>query len=176
MIKKKKKNHFIWRTREYLKFHRLSGATFYDWINTIYQFIKSFLDTKWFEEYGAFKGNFLNLSLKCVLCAFIRMASWRRFLLHTQYTIILLKSEKTSLNAHLSHDLVLWLTLKALRKTASENVVCLCRLLNILADFSNLFLHTGKQYGPRSDCSWSGSTLFAKMTFKITSRWQSRRQ
>ena len=40
------------------------------------------------------------------------------------------------------------LTLKAPRKTASENVVCLCRLLN-----SNLFLHTGKQCGPRSDCS-----------------------
>ena len=37
------------------------------------------------------------------------------------------------------------LTLKALRKTASENVVYSCRLLNILADFSNLFLHTGKQ-------------------------------
>ena len=36
------------------------------------------------------------------------------------------------------------LTLKAPRKTASENVVCLCHLLNILADFSNLFLHTGK--------------------------------
>ena len=32
------------------------------------------------------------------------------------------------------------LILKAPRKTASENVVCLCRLLNILADFSNLFL------------------------------------
>ena len=31
------------------------------------------------------------------------------------------------------------LTLKAPRKTASENVVCLCRLLNILANFSNLF-------------------------------------
>ena len=31
------------------------------------------------------------------------------------------------------------LTLKTPRKTASENVVCLCRLLNILADFSNLF-------------------------------------
>ena len=31
------------------------------------------------------------------------------------------------------------LTLKAPRKIASENVVCLCRLLNILADFSNLF-------------------------------------
>ena len=56
------------------------------------------------------------------------------------------------------------LTLKAPRKTASENVVCLCRLLNILANFSNLFLHTGKQCGPRSG---SGSTLFAKMTFKI---------
>ena len=40
------------------------------------------------------------------------------------------------------------LTLKAPRKTASENVNCLCRLLNILADFSNLFLHTGKQCGP----------------------------
>ena len=46
-----------------------------------------------------------------------------------------------------------WLTLKTPRKTASENVVCLCRLLNILADFSNLFLHTGKQCGPWSDCS-----------------------
>ena len=45
------------------------------------------------------------------------------------------------------------LTLKAPRKTASENVVCLCRLLNTLADFSNLFLHTGKQCGPWSDCS-----------------------
>ena len=45
------------------------------------------------------------------------------------------------------------LTLKAPRKTASENVVCLCRLLNILANFPNLFLHTGKQCGPRSDCS-----------------------
>ena len=45
------------------------------------------------------------------------------------------------------------LTLKAPRKTASQNAVCLCRLLNILADFSNLFLHTGKQCGPRSDCS-----------------------
>ena len=31
------------------------------------------------------------------------------------------------------------LTLKAARKSASENVICLCRLLNILANFSNLF-------------------------------------
>ena len=31
------------------------------------------------------------------------------------------------------------LTLKAPRNTASENVVCLCRLLNILANFSKLF-------------------------------------
>ena len=28
------------------KFHRLPGATFYDCINTIYQFIKPFLDNK----------------------------------------------------------------------------------------------------------------------------------
>ena len=45
------------------------------------------------------------------------------------------------------------LALKTPRKPASENVVCLCRLLNIHANFSNLFLHTGKQCGPRSDCS-----------------------
>ena len=32
------------------------------------------------------------------------------------------------------------LTLKAPRKTASENVVCLCHLLNIFANFSKLFL------------------------------------
>ena len=39
-----------------MKFYRLSGATFYDYINTMYEFIKSFLDDKLsvFEEYGAF--------------------------------------------------------------------------------------------------------------------------
>ena len=41
-------------------------------------------------------------------------------------------------------DKNLYLTLKTSRKPASENVR-LCRLLNILANFSNLFLHTGKQ-------------------------------
>ena len=51
------KNHFISRTRDKLKFYRLVGATFYDCINTIYQFIKPFLDNKMsiFEEYGDFK-------------------------------------------------------------------------------------------------------------------------
>ena len=44
-------------------------------------------------------------------------------------------------------------TLKAPRKPAYENVICLCRLPNIPANFSNLFLHTSKQCGPRSD--WS---------------------
>ena len=36
----------------------LSGATFYNCIYTVYQFIKPFLDNKMsiFEEYGAFKG------------------------------------------------------------------------------------------------------------------------
>ena len=42
------------------------------------------------------------------------------------------------------------LNLKAPRKTASENVVCLCRLLNILANFSKLFLHTGSNEYPQS--------------------------
>ena len=40
------------------------------------------------------------------------------------------------------------LTLKMPRKPASENVFYLCHLLNILANFSNLFLDTGKQCGP----------------------------
>ena len=64
------------------------------------------------------------------------------------------------------------------RKPASETVICLCRLLNILANFTNLFLHTGKHVDPDQTAPrgavWSGSTLFAKMTFNITSRWQSR--
>ena len=45
----------------------------------------------------------------------------------------------------------LFITLKTPRKP--ENVVCLCRQLKILANFSNLFLHTGIQCGPRSNCS-----------------------
>ena len=52
------------------------------------------------------------------------------------------------------------LTLKALRKPASENVVCLYPLLDILANFSNLFLLTGKQCGPRSDCSYRSSLIW----------------
>ena len=42
--------------RDKLKFYRLSDATFYDRVNTTYQFIKPFLDNKMsiFEEYGAF--------------------------------------------------------------------------------------------------------------------------
>ena len=51
------------------------------------------------------------------------------------------------------YQLTFALTLKTPRKSTFENIVCLCRLLNILANFSNLFLHTGKQCGPRSDCS-----------------------
>ena len=53
----------------------------------------------------------------------------------------------------LQTTMVQGLTLKTPRKPASENVVCLCRLLNILANFSNLFLNTGKQCGLRSDHS-----------------------
>ena len=46
------------KPRDLLKFYKLSGATYCDPINTIYQFIEPFLDkTKLsvFEEYGAFK-------------------------------------------------------------------------------------------------------------------------
>ena len=50
-----KTNYFISRTKCY----RLSGAKFYDCINTIYPFIKPFLDNKMsiFDEYGDFKEN-----------------------------------------------------------------------------------------------------------------------
>ena len=53
---------------------------------------------------------------------------------------------------------------KTPRKPASENVVCLCRLLKANSVEPD-------QTAPRGTV-WSGSTLFAKMTFKITSRQQ----
>ena len=60
------------------------------------------------------------------------------------------KKKKKKLNVICYNDT---LTLKMPGKPASENAVCLCPQLNILANFSNLFLQTGKQCGPRSDCS-----------------------
>ena len=60
LIQRYDNNYFIFdpvqKQRDSLKFYRLSDATFYDRINTIYQFIKPFLDKKMsiFKEYGAF--------------------------------------------------------------------------------------------------------------------------
>ena len=64
LIQRYNKNHFISRTKNerLTEIFRLSGATFYDSINTIYQFIKPFLEKKnmsIFEEYGALKQVFL---------------------------------------------------------------------------------------------------------------------
>ena len=55
-----KKSFHFWsssKTQDYLNFNSLLDATFYDCLNTIYQFIKPFLINKIsiFEEYGAFK-------------------------------------------------------------------------------------------------------------------------
>ena len=64
------------------------------------------------------------------------------------------------------------LTLKNPRKPASENVVCLRRLLNILANFQAYFCIQANSVdltAPRGAVG-TGSTLFAKITFKITSR------
>ena len=57
LIQRYDKKSFHFKNERLNEFYRLSGATFYDCINTIYQFIKSFLDIKMsiFEEYGAFK-------------------------------------------------------------------------------------------------------------------------
>ena len=54
LIQRYDKNHFFSKPADGLKFYRLSDATFYDCITTIYQFIKPFLDNKMsiFEEYG----------------------------------------------------------------------------------------------------------------------------
>ena len=68
------KNRFIFdpvQERDKLKFHRLSGATFYDCINTICHFIKSFLDDKCLvlrnmepliEPFGKFSVSYLDIS------------------------------------------------------------------------------------------------------------------
>ena len=60
-----------------------------------------------------------------------------------------LKTEETLIRCHIPQHLIRGctvcqlaynsLTLKAPRKTASENVVCLCRLLNVLASFQTYF-------------------------------------
>ena len=57
LIQRYDQNSFHFKNDRLTEFYRLSGATFYDCINTIYQFIKPFLDNKMpiFEEYGAFK-------------------------------------------------------------------------------------------------------------------------
>ena len=49
--------------------------------------------------------------------------------------------EKVSIDSvvHENHHIVFALTLKMPQKPASQNVVCLCRLLNIFAILSNLF-------------------------------------
>ena len=56
LIQRYDKKSFHFDPVEDLKIYRLSIATFYDCINTIYQFSKSFLDNimSIFEEYGAF--------------------------------------------------------------------------------------------------------------------------
>ena len=68
------------------------------------------------------------------------------------------------------------LTLKTPRKPASENVVCWI----FLQTYQTYFCIQANSVDPDQTAPkgavWSGSTLFAEMTFKITSRWQSRRQ
>ena len=96
---------------------------------------------------------------------------WMSFLRMSKSTFLLDGTRSTHLHQ---------LTLRAPRKTASENVVCLCRLLNILANFSKPFFAYWQTVDPDQTAPkgavWSGSTLFAEMTFKITSRRQSRLQ
>ena len=59
LIQRYDKKIISFQERDLQKFYWLSGATFHDNINTIYQLIKPFLDNKMsiFEEYAAFKFN-----------------------------------------------------------------------------------------------------------------------
>ena len=71
------------------------------------------------------------------------------------------------------------LTLKMPRKSASKmsSVYVVCWIF--LQTFQTYFCIQANGVDPNQTAPrgvWSGSTLFAKMTFKITSRWQSRRQ
>ena len=63
------------------------------------------------------------------------------------------------------------LTLKMPRKPASENVVCLCRLLNILTNFSNFFCIQANSVDPDQTAP-RGAVINAvcKNDFKIISR------
>ena len=64
----------------------------------------------------------------------------------------------------------LLLTFKTPRKTASKNVVCLCRLLIFLQTFQICFSIQANSEDPDQTAPrgavWSGSTLFAKNDFK----------
>ena len=54
------KKSFIFKKERQTEFYMLSCATFYDCTNSIYQFIKPFLDNKMFtfEAYGGIKSNY----------------------------------------------------------------------------------------------------------------------
>ena len=76
------------------------------------------------------------------------------------------------------HHLSMTLTLKMPRKTASEiSSVYVCWIF--LLTFQTCFCIQANSMDPDQTAPrgavWSGSSLFAKMTFKITSRWQNRR-
>ena len=133
------------------------------WVNFKYRFLDLVISTSVAFFFYLFIYFFFLFSEKLSKITLWDSPFWRKWLWDTYFW---------NPNKNSGYHIYL-LTLTMPGKTTSENVVCLCRLLNILANFSNIFLHSGKQSGP---WVWSGSTLFAKITFKISSRWQSRRQ
>ena len=60
LIQRYNKKSFHSKNKRLTEILQADGATFYDCINTIYQFIKFLLDNKMciIEEYGAFKDTF----------------------------------------------------------------------------------------------------------------------
>ena len=99
-----KKSFHFWsssKTKYKQKFYMMSDATFYDRINTIYQFIKPFLNKikqmSIFEEYGAFKGTWYTWT---IFCHFYKTGNFDVFHVAFLKTKILLK-ESLLLKHHL---------------------------------------------------------------------------
>ena len=84
--------------------------------------------TQAYKYLGIFKGNCILFFIKKVCCMHSLESPHRCDSKSTLDIPLLHRRSKRHV-----------LTLKAPRKPTSENVVCLCRLLNILANFSKLF-------------------------------------
>ena len=146
--------HFlVVEVSEYLNRHVF--VMFYDRMNTIHQFIKTFFDNKMsiFEEYGAFYFLFYNE----IVCCVYSLESPRR--VHSTYHyfiwIILDRKDITKLSP-LPPDLALWLTLNGL------NYPCLEQISTVQKMFEPIEFNWNYSYPVTLKISISGSLATAR--------------